>query len=101
MTIKHNDFVNDWLKNEENQKQDKLQAEFQMLCSEFIESVIENNKIKQIITNESKSLLKTIQYQKSKGNIRRIKNKTIDFQYNDLPIIDIKKGKQTITLYFS
>ena len=62
-------------------------------------SLTSNNKIKQIITNESKSLLKTIQYQKSKGNIRRIKNKTIDFQYNDLPIIDIKKGKQTITLY--
>ena len=62
-------------------------------------SLTSNNKIKQIITNESKSLLKTIQYQKSKGNIRRIKNKTIDFQYNDLPIIDIQKGKQTITLY--
>lgn len=62
-------------------------------------SLTSNNKIKQIITNESKSLLKTIQYQKSKGNIRRIKNKTIDFQYNDLPIIDITKGKQTITLY--
>lgn len=32
-------------KNEENQKQDKLQAEFQMLCSEFIESVRTTGKV--------------------------------------------------------
>lgn len=62
-------------------------------------SLTSNNKIKQIITNESKSLLMTIQYQKSKSNIRRIKNKTIDLKYEDLPLIDIQKGKQISTIY--